>query len=118
MAQIVRSIQQALYSGEYKDTTGLAERGEVNANKGTKFFRTSNGEAYGFIKDGKVYLDPRIATAETPIHEYAHLWCEWLREANPQAWERLKETIMGDKDLMEYVKSLYPDGEARCQDDL
>ena len=30
LAEIVRSIQQALYSGEYKDTTGLAERQEVN----------------------------------------------------------------------------------------
>lgn len=30
MAAIVRSIKQALYSGEFKDTTGLAERQEVN----------------------------------------------------------------------------------------
>lgn len=32
LAEIVRSIQQALYSGEFKDTTGLAERQEVNAD--------------------------------------------------------------------------------------
>lgn len=30
LAQIVRSIQQALYSGEYHDTTGLAVQEEVN----------------------------------------------------------------------------------------
>ena len=30
LAEIVRSIKQALYSGEYKDTTGLAEIQEVN----------------------------------------------------------------------------------------
>ena len=30
LADIVRSIKQALYSGEFKDTTGLAERQEVN----------------------------------------------------------------------------------------
>lgn len=30
LADIVRSIEQALYSGEYNDTTGLAEREEVN----------------------------------------------------------------------------------------
>ena len=30
LAEIVRSIKQALYSGEFKDTTGLAERQEVN----------------------------------------------------------------------------------------
>ena len=38
-----------------------------------KFFRTESGEAYGFTKGGKIYLDPKIATAETPIHEYTHL---------------------------------------------
>lgn len=31
LAQIVRSIQQALYSGEYRDTTGLAVQEEVNS---------------------------------------------------------------------------------------
>lgn len=33
LADIARSLQQALYSGEYKDLTGLAERHEVNAEE-------------------------------------------------------------------------------------
>ena len=33
LAEIVRSIKQALYSGEFTDTTGLAERQEVNLNE-------------------------------------------------------------------------------------
>lgn len=37
------------------------------------FFKTKNGEAYGFTVGGKIYYDPRIANAETPVHEYAHL---------------------------------------------
>ena len=40
-AQIARTIQQVLYSGEYKDTTGLAKSQEVNP---PHFFRTSSGE--------------------------------------------------------------------------
>ena len=42
LAEIVRSIQQSLYSGEYKDTTGLAERQEVNGEgvmKGQPMFQ-------------------------------------------------------------------------------
>ncbi|MBR1789916.1 MAG: hypothetical protein IJ762_12180, partial [Bacteroidaceae bacterium] len=74
-----------------------------------KFFRTEGGEAYGFTKDGKIYLDPRIATSETPIHEYSHLWAEALRKANPAAWERLKEQVLGQKDVYEYVRRLYPE---------
>lgn len=108
LADIVRSIKQALYSGEYKDTTGLAEREEVNAVD-VRFFRTENGEAYGFTMGGKIYLDPKIATAETPVHEYTHLWPAALRQANPKAWERLKSELEKDKDLMAYVQRLYPE---------
>ena len=32
LSEIVRSIKQALYSGEFKDTTGIAERQEVNGD--------------------------------------------------------------------------------------
>lgn len=67
LAEIVRSIEQALYSGEFKDTTGLAERQEVNADdiarfqkvyQGSqadhvRFFRTAEGEAYGFTVGGR-----------------------------------------------------------------
>ncbi len=90
LAEIVRSIEQALYSGEFKDTTGLAEVQEVNADEVVRFFRTANGEAYGFTVGGKIYIDPRIANAETPIHEYAHLWASALRHDNPKEWHQGK----------------------------
>ena len=48
LADIVRSIEQALYSGEYKDTTGLAEREEVNANDVARFHRVYHGSGADF----------------------------------------------------------------------
>ena len=80
-----------------------------------KFFRTPEGEVYGFTYKGDIYIDPRVATAETPIHEYAHLWVEGLKKANPKAWETLKNRMEGMSDVMEYVKGLYPELEG---DDL
>lgn len=74
-----------------------------------KFFRTADGTAYGFVKDGRIYIDPRIATSETPIHEYGHLWCGWLKKANPKAWSRLCDLMLGQKDVLDYVKRVYPD---------
>lgn len=67
LADIVRSIKQALYSGEFEDITGLAERQEVNAEitDRVRFFRTAKGEAYGFTVGGKIYIDPKIANTET-----------------------------------------------------
>lgn len=73
------------------------------------FFKTEDGEVYGFVLDGKIYIDPRIATAETPIHEYTHLWTESLRKANPKAWEQLKKLMAQETDLMDYVKKKYPE---------
>ena len=105
LAEIVRSIKQALYSGEYKDTTGLADVIEVN---NPRYFRTPGGEAYGFTVDGKIYLDPRIATAETPIHEYAHLWADMIRNVNAEAWNDIVG-LMKATPIWEEVRGLYPE---------
>ena len=73
-----------------------------------RFFRTPGGEAYGYTVDGKIYLDPRIATSETPVHEYAHLWAEALRKANPEEWRNIVG-LMKDSPVWEEVKERYPE---------
>lgn len=106
LAEIVRSIKQALYSGEFNDPTGIAERQEVNA--GTRFFRTPSGEAYGYTVNGKIYIDPRIATSETPIHEYAHLWASALRSSNQEEWKNVVDLMKGTP-VWEEVRRSYPE---------
>lgn len=110
LADIVCSIKQALYSGEFEDTTGLAERQEVNAEitDRVRFFRTAKGEAYGFTVGGKIYIDPKIANTETPIHEYAHLWAAALRGQNPKEWQNIVE-LMKDTSVWDEVKKRYPE---------
>ena len=73
-----------------------------------RFFRTPGGEAYGFTVDGKIYLDPRIATAETPIHEYAHLWADMIRNVNAEAWNDIVG-LMKSTPIWEEVRGLYPE---------
>ena len=73
------------------------------------FFRTSDGQAYGYTLNGKIYIDPRIATAETSVHEYHHLWSDALERANPEAWAHLKEQLFKDADLRAFVEGLYPE---------
>ena len=74
-----------------------------------RFFRTSGGEAYGFTVGGKIYIDPRIATSETPIHEYAHLWAEALRKANPKEWQNVVSLMKECEAVWEQVKREYPE---------
>ena len=73
-----------------------------------RFFRTHNGEAYGFTVGGKIYIDPRVATADTPIHEYAHLWASALRQGNPEEWRNVVGLMKGTP-AWDEVKGRYPE---------
>lgn len=58
LAEIVRSIKQALYSGEFKDMTGLAERQEVNGDDVIRFL--SIGEQGAATSDHTEEVTTRI----------------------------------------------------------
>ena len=73
-----------------------------------RFFKTKNGEAYGFTVGGKIYYDPRIANAETPVHEYAHLWASALKANNAKEWKNVVDLMKGTK-VWEEVKKAYPE---------
>ena len=81
-----------------------------------KFFRRGDGEAYGYTVDGKIYIDPRIATAETPIHEYSHLWSAFMRKANPKAWGDIVKLMKDCTDIWDQVARDYP--ELKTEDDI
>ena len=72
------------------------------------YFRTPSGEAYGYTVNGKIYIDPRIATSETPIHEYAHLWASALRSSNQEEWKNVVDLMKGTP-VWEEVKRNYPE---------
>lgn len=80
-----------------------------------RFFRTANGEAYGFTVGGKIYIDPKIATSETPVHEYAHLWASALRSGNPKEWQNVVGLMKGTS-VWEEVKKRY--SELNTDDDI
>ena len=73
-----------------------------------RFFRTTDGHAYGFTYKGKVYIDTKSATAETPIHEYSHLWASAFRKSNPKEWANIVELMKGTP-IWEEVKKKYPE---------
>ena len=72
------------------------------------FFRSGAHQAYGFVHNGTIYIDPRIATAETPLHEYTHLWAEVLRQRNPQEWQNIVQMMKDTPEVWNYVKQNYP----------
>ena len=73
-----------------------------------RFFRTADGEAYGFTVGGKIYIDPRIANSDTPIHEYAHLWASALKRGNSKEWKNVVGLMKGTKAWDDVIKN-YPE---------
>ncbi|MGP1515514.1 MAG: ADP-ribosyltransferase-containing protein [Bacteroidales bacterium] len=76
-----------------------------------QFFKTGGGEVFGFAvpSKGKIYIDKTKATAETPIHEYTHLWAEALRQNNLKEWKNIVELMKKGKVLWERIKKDYPE---------
>ena len=64
-----------------------------------RFLRTAGGEVYGLVKDGRIYLDPKVATSETAVHEYTHLWGDMLRRKDSEQWSH----------TVKELKELYPE---------
>lgn len=101
LVDILKSIKQSLYSGEYTDNTGLAKRQEVNE---PQWLRTTEGEVYGWVANGKIYLTEKGLNPETPIHEYTHIWDAVCQRENPELWAE-GVALMKQTPLWEQVRT-------------
>jgi len=63
-----------------------------------EYLRTSRGEIYGFAYQGELYIDETKLRADTPLHEYTHLWDEAVAKIDPSLWKRGVE-LMRDTHL-------------------
>jgi hypothetical protein len=53
--------------------------------------REKNGEViYGVTKEGRIFLNPQFDSLRTPIHEFGHIWIDFLRsKASGEVGDRL-----------------------------
>lgn len=91
------------------EADGTQLEGDSEKQGEVKYFRTANGEVYGFTDGEKIYLDTKKMKPETPLHEYAHLWCDMLRRVNPKEWENVKKLFDEVDGLKDEVQKLYPE---------
>lgn len=83
-AKVVTNFENPKIEPENKPSEGLA------------YFRTKQGEVYGFTVDGTIYLDGERMNAEAPMHEYTELWSQIVERENPRWWGRAKEIMQND----------------------
>lgn len=89
IADILQSLEQTLYSGEYKDTTGIAEVEEVN---GIELLRNPiNGTILGYAQGNRIVLTREGMNPETMVHEYTHIWAKAMQRKNRAGWENIKQ---------------------------
>ena len=86
----------------------IFDESDISIQSKVRLFKSPSGEVYGFVKDGKIYLDLKHATAETAIHEYTHLWSSALRRVNPRAWKSIRKQLKGFE-LWADIASRYPE---------
>jgi hypothetical protein len=65
------------------------------------FEKVSTGEVLGAFYKDRVYIDPRLARPETPIHEFGHAFTKLLSEHRPDVLRRGLELVVGSKYLEE-----------------
>ncbi len=74
-----------------------------------KFGNPTFVKIYGFKVGGKIYIDPRIADTETPIHEYTHLLATALRANKAEEWPNVVNLMKGEKELWDEIRKRYPE---------
>ncbi len=61
---------------------------EGNKRGGRDVIERVDGEVVGYVSEGDIYLREEGLDADTPLHEYTHLWDEAVAHANPELWAR------------------------------
>lgn len=90
-----------------KDAETAIKNEEILA-RADKLFVFSDKTIYGFVKNDTIYIDTNELNVETPIHEYAHLWAEALRQQNPEEWKNIVSIMKSETELWNKVKKNYP----------
>ncbi|MDR2774857.1 MAG: hypothetical protein LBC19_08970, partial [Tannerella sp.] len=74
-------------------------------NEDIRFMQTPDGTVFGFTDGTDVYLDENLANANTPIHEFGHLFGDWLKAEHPELWNVLKEAVRPTKYVSDVLAS-------------
>ena len=64
---------------EVSVTTTEQEFNDFLDQEGVRTRESDGTVIYGVTKDGRIFLNPNFDTLRTPIHEFGHIWIDYLR---------------------------------------
>jgi hypothetical protein len=91
--QFIERLSKAIPSVEM--VTSQKEFDDLLTNLNAKSLATKNQKIYGAVLDGKLYLNPSLENFNTPIHEFAHVWTNTIKELSPEIYQKGVDLIKG-----------------------
>ena len=79
---------------------------EALQDPNVKQFVKDGEVVYGFTTDGKIFLNPDKANSNTAIHEFAHIWMNFLKLNNPGLLQKGFDLLEGTSILKQKIKEL------------
>lgn len=64
-----------------------------------------NNTIYGFVRAGQIYLNENTFNANTPIHEYSHIWTSIAQIENPDLYNTLIKQAKNTPEFLELQQS-------------
>ena len=105
-------MQKILDEGKKTQNSILHEEDKLNQklNEKIQYFKTPDGELYGFVYNNEIYVDENLVNSNVLAHEYTHVWDNYVQKNNPELWDKgmvaLKNTslwqeVVNDKNYAE-----------------
>lgn len=99
---------QSLKKSEFLDKLEEAYAKDMTTEEAkarVEVFRMNNGIVYGFAQNGQIFLNENAFNANTPAHEFTHIWAKVAQEKNPKLWAEGVKLLKSDaKEVWERVE--------------
>ena len=117
-SQNVKTLENGAFLDELEKLYKENGMSEESAKEKVEMFRRFDGAVYGFAKGGAIYLNENYFNANTPAHEFTHIWAKVAQTKNEALWKKgvallekteewnkvvkdpLYENIIGNKDAI------------------
>ena len=104
LQKLIAKLKLAFPSVTIVDTQ--QEFDEALQDPNVKQFVKDGEVVYGFTTDGKIFLNPDKANSNTAIHEFSHIWMNFLRLNNPGLLQKGFDLLEGTSILKQKIKEL------------
>lgn len=93
----------------FKGSTIEFDQEVFNAEAQKRGLDPAKNKGFRDRNTNQIYINPKLATLDTPIHEFAHIWEDMLAEVNPDAHKKAMALIKGTKYHKDAIASGYGD---------